>query len=314
MKFTLKEKGVLLGFPFGLCVCLIFLANLKNVYLVEAKLTLSESPISQIQRGALKGVNRGVRKLIRLSHRSQRTSSLQSFHEKISIVESAQFANDFIREYKLKPMMFPKRWDHVTQTWKKRERGPIGRMLSIFRGDSGAKRSPNAGDAASNEPRDWVAIKYFSEVFSITQEKNSGIITMRLRWKDPKAGAEILNALVEYANIYISKRQQKQIEDNIRAMEIRLEQEVMPELKTFLFEHIESMKSTLVTHNVQIAPTFSVIDKAYAPQEPIFRVPKVLMIVGFVFGLLCAFVFLVIQRVRNDESKPKECREVSATS
>lgn len=314
MKLTLKEKGMLFGFPLIFSIFLLFIANIRDVYVLETKLTLFESPTGEIQRGALEGVNRGVRKLIRLSHRSQRTSSIQSFQETISMVESRQFIGEFIRQKALKPMIFPKRWDNSTQTWKKKNRWEIWGMVNFFRGSSDERTSSTLRAESRAEPSDWRATKVFKEAFSIAQEKNTGIIVMRLQWRDPDAGADTLNSLVEYANAYISTRERNRIEDNIRAMEAKLEQEVMPVLKTFLFEHIESMKSTLITQNVQIAPTFDVIDKAYVPQKPIFRIPKVLMLVGLVFGFLCSLVFLVIQRIKNDTSKLKSGEIVSAAT
>ncbi len=302
MKLTLKEKGVLFGVPVIFCICLMLVVNISDTYIVESKLIISESPIGKIQRGALKGVDRSVRKLIRLSHGSRRASSLQSFQEKIAMVESRQFLEYFIAGKTLKPMLFPKRWNKDTQSWLKKEPGFPRKIFGLFGKNTDKKSPPNLLKSSVSEPSDRRSVKRIKKAFRVIHTQNSGIVTMRLRWKDPEAGAVILNELVDYANVYISMRERNRVERDIEKVKEILAKETMPELKIFLLEHMESMNGGLITQDAKIAPTFKVLDMAYPPHKSEFRIPKVLMLVGLVCGFLCSLIFLLVQRVKHDDT------------
>jgi len=94
--------------------------------------------------------------------------------EPLAVLKSRDFAREFIEEKNLLPQFFNHRWDFIT---------------GLFAGAN--KRGKDYRDG----------VKYFQEkICSITEDKKSGTIILRIEWKDPVVAADWANEMVKKLN------------------------------------------------------------------------------------------------------------------
>ena len=154
---------------------------------------------------------------------------------------------------------------------------------------------------APNEPRDAVAAKRLSRILKIKQDKRSSLIMLQLKWHDEQEGADMLNAIVAYANEYLAKREQDETFKRISDMEVLLKDETMPEMKKLLIAQIETLSTQQMTQGVELSAAFEVLDEAWVTENVYIQYPKIRLIKTFVFSLVCIMGVLMYRRYRYTE-------------
>jgi uncharacterized protein involved in exopolysaccharide biosynthesis len=177
--------------------------------------------------------------------------------EAIAVLKSQQFTQGFLRDNNVMPDLFPKAWDAAAGHWK-----------------SGIKKVPTLG----------AGFRKFDKIRKVQRDKQSGLITVQIDWKDSAKAAGWTNALVERLNDEMRKRALKQAEASMGYLQHELTTTIDVATREAISRLMEGqIKQEMMAH-VTEEYALRVVDRAIpadadAPVRPI----KILYVV---FGLL----------------------------
>jgi uncharacterized protein involved in exopolysaccharide biosynthesis len=112
----------------------------------------------------------------------------EAIEESLAVLKSRQFTEEFIRDNNLMPVLFPKLWDARAGHWRE-----------------GIKKIPTLGKGFAA----------FDRIRKIERDSKSGLITLRVDWKDPVVAADWANRLPERLNTEMRDRARTQAADSL---------------------------------------------------------------------------------------------------
>ena len=263
-----------------LWVSLIVLATLSGLFMAFVIPRRYEAEVVALPRGndrsnllsTVGGQLGGIAALAGLSggQNGQRAEALQ-------MLESNVLAREFIADNNLLPVLFASDWDATGQKWKTRP------------------RTLNQG------------VEYFDHnVRSVLEDRRTGLVTVRIMWKDPSRAAAWANELVRRANDRLRERAVARAQGAITYLKREARNADAVEIQQSLYHLMEEQYKTLLLANVNDDYEFSLIDPAVAPDPEQYAFPKKPLFAfgGFFFGLVLVLGAVFIragQRVHRTE-------------
>jgi uncharacterized protein involved in exopolysaccharide biosynthesis len=199
--------------------------------------------------------------------------------ESLAVLRSRDFAAAFIDDLNLLPFFFPDSWDADSNAWR------------------------TDGGAAPPDIRD--GIKYFTDnVRSVTEERDTGLVTLAIEWKDPDLAADWANLLVERLNDRMRQDALAEAETNVTYLQNEIGRTNVVTLQQSIGSLMESelQKLMLARGNEEFA--FRIIDRAQVPKvrsRP--RRTLTVVLATFVGGMVSVLLVLVRHSVKNASSK-----------
>ena len=195
------------------------------------------------------------------------------------MLTSREFTDEFIRDESLMQVLFAKRWDPETRSWR----------------PSLLKRDPTPADAfrTFNRKIRWV-----------DQDRRSGVVTLTVRWKDPEVAARWANELVARVNARMRDRAIQDARRNIEHLQAQYERTPVVSLRETVARVMENEVRREMLATVRTDYAFRVIDPAVAAEPHEFVSPKRARLIagGFVlggmFGLLLVLARHFVRRGR----------------
>jgi uncharacterized protein involved in exopolysaccharide biosynthesis len=185
--------------------------------------------------------------------------------EALAVLDSREFIERFIADLNLMPKLFAERWDESTQQWKV----PPEKRPTITTG-----------------------YRYFDRLSDVTQDKKTGLITLKIEWSDPQEAANWANELVRRVNAEMRARAIHKAEASVAFLEKELLSTTQVGTRDAINRLIEAQIRQRMLASVSEESVFRVVDRALPPEpgDPV-RPRKVLLIaggpvLGFIFGLI----------------------------
>jgi uncharacterized protein involved in exopolysaccharide biosynthesis len=286
MTALILRRGVLVigAVVTGATIALAASFALPRVYAVQALLIPAST--SDGEQGLAAMANRldTLTTLAGVSFRGK-----DSADEAIALLTSRAFTEEFIEEENLLPRLFYRQWDGSSHSWKR----------SYF------LRTPTL----------WRAYRKFNErIRTVTQDRRSGLVAIRIDWIDPEEGAHWANSLVARVNERMRQRSIQEADQMIKQLQDELSRTDVVELRAAMFRLIENQVKQRALARVRSQYAFRIIDPA-APgdlSDPARPLRSVLTLLGAVVGLLigCAYVAWpeIRERLRRQMVGPTERR------
>jgi uncharacterized protein involved in exopolysaccharide biosynthesis len=187
--------------------------------------------------------------------------------EAIQMLESQILARKFIEDHQLIPVLYASNWDAARKAWKGRER--------------------TLNDAVELFDR---------KIRNVIEDRRTGLVTVRITWREPVQAADWANELVRRANEQLRLRAVVRAQGAIDYLKGEARKTETIEVQQSLYRLMEEQYKTLLLANVSPDYAFSVIDPAVAPDRRhyIFPLRGLFALGGFFFGLVIALfgVFL----------------------
>jgi uncharacterized protein involved in exopolysaccharide biosynthesis len=199
------------------------------------------------------------------------TSNETATAEALALLQSRQFIEEFVENHHLMPVLYPKKWDARAGGWKASEKRP---------------------------PTPWKAFKLFTgDVLDVSQDKKTNLVTVRVDWTDRIAAASWANDLVEMVNDKVRTRAITDADHTIDYLEQELKNAEAVEIRSALFNMIESQLKVKSVATVRKQYVFQVLDPA-APADSDVRLrphPGLYTVIGLLIGfVLGATVALLV--------------------
>ncbi len=191
--------------------------------------------------------------------------------ESLAVLRSREFTEAFIRDRDLLPLLFRDAWDAESKQWRDQE------------------DPPSMADG----------YKYFNQaVRGVGQDTRTGLVTLRIDWRDPEVSAAWANELVQRLNAEMRRRAIERTNASVEYLEQELENTVLVDTRGAISRLMETQINQRMLANVTAEYAFRVVDRALPPDEddPV-RPRKLLMVVAAAgAGLLLGIVLVLATR------------------
>jgi uncharacterized protein involved in exopolysaccharide biosynthesis len=193
----------------------------------------------------------------------------------LAVLRSRAFAEAFISDHNLLPVLFEDQWDAAK-----------GRWLS---------------DDPADAPTMYDALKRFREdVFSVQEDLVTGLVTVVIEWRDPEQAADWVNDLVKRINVQMRSRDLSEAEKNLVYLRQQLAESNFVELQKAISQLIENELQTAMLARAREEYAFTIIDPAIVPTERSRPHRTLIVIVSTAAGgLLAVLVAMLVHTIRG---------------
>jgi len=202
-------------------------------------------------------------------------------NEAIAVLKSQAFTEKFIVDENLLPVLFADKWDGATGKWKV----------------SDPSETPTLWDA-------WLL--FDKRIRTIIEDRDRGLVTVRVEWHDPEQVSRWANLMVERANQQLRDRKLAEIDANLAYLQGELGKAQLVELRQAIGKVMESQVSERMIASGRKDYAFRPLDPARAPDPDRPESPKkaLWIVLGTVGGMLLGFALGTLRaygRQRRDE-------------
>ena len=197
--------------------------------------------------------------------------------EAIAVVRSRKFARDFIEDFDLLTVFFADDWDAQRERWR--------------------------GDDPSKTPEIRDGVKYFHKnIFSVSEDRQTRMVTLAIEWTEPEVAAEWANALVQRLNIRLRERALREAETNVAYLQAEIARTNVVTLQQSIGRLLESelQKLMLARGNEDFA--FRIIDGASPPKERVWPKRALIAVIGTFLGGMLAVLGVLLAHAFRPES------------
>lgn len=123
------------------------------------------------------------------------------------------------------------------------------------------------GDAQTDRPPTlWRAVEEFKKIYDAEEDPETGLITVRVEWTDPRLAAQWTNSLVKLSNELLRQRDLTDAQRNIKYLNEQLALTNVVGLQQVIYNLIEGEMKTLMLANAREEYALAVVDQAVVPE------------------------------------------------
>ena len=270
-------------------ISVVVALSLPNIYIASALLVPAES-----SGGGLSGLMKqygGLASLAGVSLPGGEEGSRAQLG--MQLMKSRAFIGDFVERRDILPeLMAVESWDSGS--------GDV-----IF--------DPESYDAASNTwvrkaelprspaPSAQEAHKAFLAVLGVSQDKQTGYVTVSIEHQSPIVAAQWVNWLVEDVNAAVKAQDVSEAEKSIEYLKQQVANTSLADLQAMFFEVIQSQTETVMLAEVRPEYVFKTIDPAVTPETKSKPSRALICVLGTLLGgMLGVLVVLIWHYVRSE--------------
>ena len=278
-------KKVVAGVSFiaGLLSVIISL-SLPNVYTANALL----SPAEQSSGGlsSLMSQYGGLASLAGLSLPSGGDASKAQLG--IQLIQSRAFISDFVTRRELLPDLVavdswnvdtnkvtydPDIYDNVKKVWTREIEAPF-----------------------LPQPSDQEAFKEFIEILTVSEDPQTGFVSVSIKHQSPVIAARWLDWLIEDVNAAVKTQDVSEATRSIEYLKKQVANTPLADLQAMFFELIQSQTETVMLAEVRPEYVFKTIDPAVAPEEKSGPNRALICVAGTLLGGIVGSIFVLFRR------------------
>ncbi|MEJ2379340.1 MAG: Wzz/FepE/Etk N-terminal domain-containing protein, partial [Pseudolabrys sp.] len=194
-----------------------------------------------------------------------------SSDEAIATLKSRAFTDQFIKDHNLLPVLFASKWNPDTKTWNVDNPDDV----------------PTMGDA----------YKLFDKkIRRVIENKQSGLVTLEIDWKNREQAASWANDLVQRLNQRMRARAIHEARKSIDYLKQELGKTSVVDLQQGINRLIETQIKKITLASVRDQYSFRIIDPAVTPDRTAYVWPRkgllvvLSIVIGLIAGIFVAFL------------------------
>lgn len=249
-KLILGSAVLLASLVFGYC------QTLPNVYETFARVSI----VDPEDPGGIKPDERRASEVLTLvEHGFVMGSGSDNYHQVMRArMHSRLFTHEFMSTHGVYQELYAEHWDAGSESW-----------------------------IAGFEPNKAEAIKRFGEQIRIIEHNpETDIITLRMRWTDPKIAKQWTNQYITAFNNYIRNETLSEVERKRTYLYQELEQSDVVDIQKSIYRLIEAQTAIAMLANSKDQYVLEIIDPATLPFDRFSPAPKRYTVFGFVLGMM----------------------------
>lgn len=260
----------------------IYAINQPNIYRAQALL----APVSSNASGGLSSMARQFGGLASLAGINLGGGSGDKTTLAIEVMKSRKFITNFIQKHDLLvPLMAAKEWNQSTNEL----------VLDSEIYDERTKEwLRQVEPPALPEPTLWEANKKFKGILSVSQAKDTGLITVAIDSLSPQVAQQWVDWLVEEINSVMKAKDLDEAKNSIIYLRSQLENTQVTEMQKVFYQLIEEQTKTIMLSEVRDEYVFSTVDPAVEPEEKYKPKRALICIGGAVLGCFLGSVLALM--------------------
>lgn len=181
--------------------------------------------------------------------------------ESVAVLQSEALTQQYIQQNNLLPILYAKEWDASRSRWR-----PV---------------SPK------HTPTLWTANRFFKKhVRSVTTDSKTGLVTLTIKWTDPKLAAQWANGLVKMTNDYLRDKAIRESEQHIAYLDEQASKTDLVGVKQVIYELLEQQINKMMMARGSDEYALRVIDPAFIAERPSSLGPLAWTLIGIFGGLV----------------------------
>jgi uncharacterized protein involved in exopolysaccharide biosynthesis len=236
-----------------------------KTYVATVLMAVATNESGNSQLGALGSLVSQVGGLTSLAGLSPEADSKKA--ETVAVLQSEVLTERYIDENHLLPILYAHKWDNIARRWKETDPEQI--------------------------PTLWKANQFFKkDVRTVVTDSKTGLVTLKISWRNPELATEWANGLVKLTNDYLRKKAIDESERNIAYLTEQADKTEVVGVKQAIYTLMESEinKAMLARGNDEYA--FKVLDPATQPERPSYPRPVLWVTVAVFASLLLSGIGL----------------------
>ena len=152
------------------------------------------------------------------------------------------------------------------------------------------------------QPSSWEAYEEFSEIFSVSADKETGMVTLTIEHYSPNVATKWLTLLVNNINSTIREQDKKEAQNSIDFLTHKLEQTQLSDMKTVFYQLIEEQTKTMMLAEVSEEYVLKTIDPANSPDEKAKPKRALICVLGTMLGGILSVLIVLVRYFTNGKS------------
>ena len=236
---------------------------------------VAESPTGSV--GGLGAITSQFGELASMAGLSLSGRGANNKDESVAVLQSQLITEAYVRDHNLLPILFRKRWDAKANRWLSTDPKKI--------------------------PTLWTANQFFKQIREVKQDKQTGLVTLRITWEDPVAAATWANDLVRDTNRYLREKAIRESEQNITYLNQEAAKTNIVEAKAAIYSILKDEVNKQMIAKGREEYALKVLDPAQAPERPSTPPRIFVAAAGFAAGTILAALW-ILRRSSKFRSHP----------
>ena len=270
-------------------ISVVFALSQPNIYIASALLTPAEGSGSGLS-GLMKQYG-GLASLAGVSLPGAQEGSRAQLG--MELMKSRAFIRDFVERRDILPeLMAVKSWEQAS--------GEVLYDADLYDAATGIwVRDVNPPQLP--QPSAQEAHKAFIEILGISEDKQTGYVSVSIEHQSPVVAAQWVSWLVKDVNATVRMQDVDEAERSIEYLKQQAAKTSLADLQTVFFELIQSQTETVMLAEVRPEYIFKTIDPAVVPEEKSKPSRAFICVLGTLLGGMLGVVIVLIRHyVRSD--------------
>ena len=150
-------------------------------------------------------------------------------------------------------------------------------------------------------PSSQEAHKAFSAILGVSQDKQTGYVTVSVEHQSPVVAAQWVNWLVEDVNAAVKAQDVAEAEKSIEYLRDQVTNTSLADLQAVFFDLIQSQTETVMLAEVRQEYVFKTIDPAVAPEEKSKPSRASICVLGTLLGGMLGVVMVLVRHYARSD-------------
>lgn len=205
----------------------------------------------------------------------------------MAVLKSRQFVADFVETHAILPeLMAVEGWDRNANT--------LIFDTDLYDATQG-KWVREVDPPKTPKPSAWEAYKAFMDILTISQESETGFVTIAVEHYSPYIAEHWVKLLVEEVNQVMKEQDVSEAQRSIDFLHQQLARVALAEMRTVFYQLIEEQTKTIMLAEVRDEYIFSTIDPAVVAEEKDKPKRALICVLGVMLGGMLAVMFVLIR-------------------
>ena len=151
-------------------------------------------------------------------------------------------------------------------------------------------------------PSSWELYESFSEKFAISEDKQSGLITVSIEYFSPQIAKDWLDMIIAAINIHMQERQMMKVSRNIEYLEAQIEKTDIAEMQEVFYTIIEEQIKSKMLAEASPDYAFTAVSPSMVPEEKSRPKRAIICILGTLLGSILSVFWVMIMNYFRKEN------------
>ncbi|WP_442871897.1 Wzz/FepE/Etk N-terminal domain-containing protein [Colwellia sp. Bg11-28] len=215
----------------------------------------------------------------------------------LEIINSRSFIENFITKHDLLvPLMASKKWDRASDTLIIDEE-LYDKVSNKWIRKVKAPKKP--------EPSSWEAYKEFSELITISQDKDSSMVNIDIEFFSPALAKQWLTWLIQDINEFMRAQDQIEAKASIDFLTNQLVNIKVATMETVFYQLIEEQTKNMMLTMVKKEYVLKTIDPAQVPDTKDKPKRALIVVLGTILGGMLSVLIVLVRYFTNPKATVK---------